>query len=47
MSHLHQDHIGGLRELTGSDLLVSAADGLSWPAPELRGFLQSHIQLPD
>ena len=48
VSHLHQDHIGGLRELTGSELLVSAAEWaeLAKPAPELRGFLDSHIQLP-
>jgi glyoxylase-like metal-dependent hydrolase (beta-lactamase superfamily II) len=48
LSHLHQDHIGGLAELTGADLLVSAAEWaeLSKPAPELRGFLRSHIQLP-
>ena len=48
LSHLHQDHIGGLAELTGSDLLVSAAEWaeMAKPAPELRGFLRSHIQLP-
>jgi N-acyl homoserine lactone hydrolase len=48
VSHLHQDHIGGLRELTGPELLVSAAEWaeLTKPAPELRGFLRSHIQLP-
>jgi glyoxylase-like metal-dependent hydrolase (beta-lactamase superfamily II) len=48
VSHLHEDHIGGLRELTGSSLLVSAAEWaeLAKPAPELRGFLRSHIQLP-
>jgi glyoxylase-like metal-dependent hydrolase (beta-lactamase superfamily II) len=48
VSHLHQDHIGGLRELTGSELLVSAAEWteLTKPASELRGFLRSHIQLP-
>ena len=48
MSHLHQDHIGGLRELTDSELLVSAAEWaeLNGPAPELRGFLRSHIELP-
>ena len=40
--------IGGLRELTGSELLVSAAEWaeLAKPAPEPRGFLRSHIQLP-
>ncbi len=44
----HQDHIGGLAELAGSDLLVSAAEWaeLAKPGPELRGFLRSHIQLP-
>ena len=48
LSHLHQDHIGGLPELTDADLLVSAAEWaeLSGPAPELRGFLRRHIQLP-
>ena len=48
VSHLHQDHIGGLPELTGADLLVPAAEWaeLHRPGPELRGFLRSHIQLP-
>jgi len=48
LSHLHQDHIGGLAELTGASLLVSAAEWaeLSRPGPELRGFLRDHIQLP-
>jgi glyoxylase-like metal-dependent hydrolase (beta-lactamase superfamily II) len=48
VSHLHEDHIGGLRELAGSELLVSAAEWaeLTGPAPELRGFLGSHIQIP-
>ena len=48
LSHLHQDHIGGLPELAGADLLVAAAEWaeLSKPAPEPRGFLRAHIQLP-
>src|SRR4051794_14869090 len=37
VSHLHVDHIGGLRELTGAQLLVSAAEWaeLTRPVPEL------------
>ncbi|HKA98575.1 MAG TPA: N-acyl homoserine lactonase family protein [Streptosporangiaceae bacterium] len=48
LSHLHEDHIGGLAELADADLLVSAAEWaeLSGPVPELRGFLRGHIQLP-
>ena len=48
VSHLHEDHIGGLRELAGSELLVSAAEWaeLTGPAPELRGFLGRHIKMP-
>ena len=48
VSHLHEDHIGGLRELAGSELLVSAAEWaeLTGPGPELRGFLRKHILLP-
>ena len=48
VSHLHEDHIGGLRELKAADLLVSAAEWaqLSKAAPEPRGFLRKHIQIP-
>lgn len=48
LSPLHQDHIGGLPELTGANLLVSAAEWaeLARPGPELRGFLRTHIQFP-
>ncbi len=48
LSHLHQDHIGGLAELADADLLVSAAEWaeLSRPGPELRGFLHERIRLP-
>ncbi len=47
LSHLHEDHIGGLRELKGSRLVVNAAEWreLSKPLPELRGFLRRHIQV--
>ncbi|HZD71638.1 MAG TPA: N-acyl homoserine lactonase family protein, partial [Actinomycetes bacterium] len=48
LSHLHQDHIGGLPELAGADLLVAEAEWaeLSKPLPEPRGYLRQHIQLP-
>jgi glyoxylase-like metal-dependent hydrolase (beta-lactamase superfamily II) len=48
LSHLHQDHIGGLPVLSGAELLVAEAEWaeLSKPAPEPRGFLRQHIQLP-
>lgn len=48
LSHLHQDHIGGLPELGHADIMVSEAeyDDVSKPAPELRGLLRKHIQLP-
>jgi N-acyl homoserine lactone hydrolase len=48
LSHLHEDHIGGLPELPGADLLVTAAEWeqLSGFGPELRGFLRKHITIP-
>jgi glyoxylase-like metal-dependent hydrolase (beta-lactamase superfamily II) len=48
LSHLHEDHMGGLRALSGADLLVAEAEWaeLSKSAPELRGFLRKHIQIP-
>jgi N-acyl homoserine lactone hydrolase len=46
--HLHQDHIGGLRELGHADILVSADElaDLARPRSELRGLLRKHIALP-
>ena len=48
LSHLHQDHIGGLPELTGSRILLSHAEweSLIKPMPEARGLLPNHIDLP-
>jgi glyoxylase-like metal-dependent hydrolase (beta-lactamase superfamily II) len=46
LSHLHEDHIGGLPELGGADLLVAEAEWAEKPAPEPRGFLRKHIQIP-
>jgi glyoxylase-like metal-dependent hydrolase (beta-lactamase superfamily II) len=48
ISHLHQDHIGGLRELHAAEILISRREwrNLSGPLPETRGLLRRHIQLP-
>lgn len=48
LSHLHEDHIGGLAELHDAEILVSRREWLtlSRPLPELRGFLRRHIDLP-
>ena len=48
MSHLHEDHIGGIRELPGAELVVSRAEWATMeePFPEPRGFLRQHIDLP-
>jgi len=48
VSHLHQDHIGGLGELGQADILVSQTewDTLSSPLPEMRGLMGRHIDLP-
>jgi N-acyl homoserine lactone hydrolase len=48
ISHLHQDHIGGLPELGGSQITVSRQEweSLSKPLPEARGLMPSHIDLP-
>jgi glyoxylase-like metal-dependent hydrolase (beta-lactamase superfamily II) len=48
ISHLHQDHIGGLAELSHADIVVSQAewDTLSSPLPQMRGLMRCHIDLP-
>ncbi len=48
LSHLHQDHIGGLSELTEARILVSAEEWatLDAPLPELSGLMTSHIRIP-
>jgi N-acyl homoserine lactone hydrolase len=48
ISHLHQDHIGGVREIPDADLLVSADEwrSLQRPMAEARGLLRNHIELP-
>jgi glyoxylase-like metal-dependent hydrolase (beta-lactamase superfamily II) len=48
ISHLHQDHIGGLAELDHADIVVSQAewDTLSSPLPQLGGLMRRHIDLP-
>jgi N-acyl homoserine lactone hydrolase len=48
LSHLHGDHIGGLREVSQAELLVSRTewDTLSGTWPELAGVMRQHIELP-
>jgi len=48
MSHLHEDHIGGIRELPNAEFVLSSAEWatMEQPLPELRGFLRRHIALP-
>ena len=48
ISHLHQDHIGGVREIPNAELLVSAEEwqSLHRPIAEPRGLLRDHINVP-
>ncbi len=48
VSHLHQDHMGGLPELAGAEIVVSEEEWRSMrrPLAAARGFLRDHIELP-
>src|SRR6266480_652599 len=48
VSHLHQDHIGGIGMIPQAELLVGAAvwRSLQRPLAEARGLLRRHIDLP-
>ncbi len=47
ISHLHVDHAGGVAQLAGVPILVSAAELalLETPKPEMHGVLAQHIQV--
>ena len=48
LSHLHQDHIGGLAELGSAEIMVSAREwaGLDERWAAMNGLLARHIRLP-
>jgi len=48
VSHLHQDHVGGVAELTKSEVVTSEQEWrcLQAPRPERNGLLARHIRVP-
>ena len=48
ISHLHQNHVGGVGALGHADIVVSQTEwnALSGPRPEMRGLMTRHIDLP-
>jgi glyoxylase-like metal-dependent hydrolase (beta-lactamase superfamily II) len=48
VSHLHQDHMGGVRDIPQAELLVSSIEwsSLHRPLAGPRGMLRNHIEVP-
>jgi N-acyl homoserine lactone hydrolase len=48
LSHLHQDHIGGIAELPNAEIVVSAIDWAEIDSPRalLDGVMADHVRLP-